>query len=72
MFFDAMNETINVEEALLNNNFKVIKAWLKENIHQYGGLYNGKDLIQKVCSKPFSAQSYVDGLIAKYSALYKL
>lgn len=72
MFFDAMNETINVEEALLNNNFKVIKAWLKENIHQYGGLYNGKDLIQKVCQKPFKAQSYVDGLIAKYSALYKL
>lgn len=72
MFFEAMNEAINVEEALLNNNFKVIKNWLRENIHHFGGLYNGKDLIRKICLKPFSAQSYIDGLITKYSALYQL
>lgn len=72
MFFEAMKKELNVEELLLNNDFKTIKAWLKENIHQYGGLYNGKDLIEKVCQKPFDASAYVDGLIAKYSALYNL
>jgi carboxypeptidase Taq len=72
MFFEAMSKELNVEELLLNNDFKTIKAWLKENIHQYGGLYNGKDLIEKVCHKPFDASAYVDGLIAKYSALYNL
>jgi len=72
MFFDAMSKELPVNDLLLDNNFKVIKAWLKENIHQYGGLYNGKDLVLKVCKEPFTAQSYVDGLIKKYSALYQL
>lgn len=72
MFFEAMNASFNVEEALLNQDFKQIKAWLKENIHQYGGLYNGKDLIQRVCGESFSASAYVNGLIEKYSKLYSL
>lgn len=72
MFYEALNKDIDVEKALKENNFKIIKSWLKDNIHQYGGLYNGKELIEKVCSKPFSATSYVDGLITKYSKLYSL
>jgi carboxypeptidase Taq len=72
MFFEAMGHDIDVEAMLLNNDFKSIKTWLKENIHQYGGLYNGKELIEKVCKKPFSAHAYVEGLITKYSKLFQL
>jgi carboxypeptidase Taq len=72
MFFEAMSQELDVENLLLNNDFKSIKAWLKENVHQYGGLYTGKELIEKVCKKPFSAKAYVEGLISKYSKLYQL
>lgn len=72
MFFETLNAMLDVEEALLANNFHIIKEWLKDNIHTYGGLYSGKDLINKVCSKPFNASAYVDGLIRKYSKLYNL
>lgn len=72
MFFETLQASIDVEKALLENNFIIIKEYLKENIHTYGGLYNGKALINKVCSKPFSADAYVDGLIKKYSKLYNL
>ena len=68
----AMRKDINIEEVLKNNQFSVIKEWLKENIHQYGGLYTPEEMLIKVTGEPFNPQYYIDYLMEKYTKLYDL
>ena len=71
-FFDAMMKSINVDEALENNQFEVIENWLKENIHQYGALYKADVIMNKVCGCDFDPNKYCDYLIEKFSKIYEL
>lgn len=71
-FEATMKDQIDVYHALANNNFKIIKDWLKINIHQHGGLYTPNQLCQMITNQPFNAQYYIDYLINKYSKLYGL
>lgn len=69
-FFDTLKQQINVDEVLSSGQFSVIREWLKENIHQYGGKYTSQQMLQRVTHKPFDANIYCDYLIEKFSALY--
>ena len=71
-FYEAMNKDIDIDKELENNNFKVIREWLKEHIHQYGALYTADEIFEKVCHQPFNPNIYIDYLINKYSKLYKI
>ncbi|MBQ4252507.1 MAG: carboxypeptidase M32, partial [Erysipelotrichaceae bacterium] len=50
--------------------FTVIKDWLREKIHQYGGLYLPAEQIEMATGEPFDPQYYVDYLVDKYTKLY--
>lgn len=71
-FYHLMAENINIEEALRNGRFDLINDFLKNTIHQYGGLYTAPQLFEKVCHAPFDPKYYIDYLISKYSMLYNL
>lgn len=71
-FYEAMNKDIDVNAELEKGNFAAIKAWLKEHIHQYGGLYNSKEMMLKVTGKEFDANIFCDYLINKYTKLFNL
>ncbi|MGN1398944.1 MAG: carboxypeptidase M32 [Erysipelotrichaceae bacterium] len=71
-FVDKMSADIDIEKCLADNQFGLIKAWLKENIGQYGGLNSPTDQMIIATSKPFDPNYYVDYLINKYSKLYNL
>jgi len=47
-----------------------IKDWLKTHIHQYGGTYTFKDLVQKVTGAKFTTKYWQDYLEEKYKAIY--
>jgi carboxypeptidase Taq len=66
----TMQKEINVEQAILDNDIKVINNWLKEKIHQFGSSKTAKQLIQDVTGEPFDAKYYVQYLKEKYSKLY--
>lgn len=68
----ALRKDMDVEATLIANNFKAIKAWLADQIHRHGGIYEPKELLVKVTGEPFNPQYYVDYLIAKATALYQL
>lgn len=68
----AMNKELDVEEALASGDIKPIKAWLKENIHQWGGLYRAHELFDRVCHEPFNPDYYVQYLKSKFETLYDL
>ena len=71
-FFKAMQEDINVDEALENNQFEIVENWLKDNIHTYGALYPADVIMNKVCKQSFDPNVYCDYLIDKFTNVYKL
>ena len=48
-----------------------ITAWLREKVHQYGGLMEPADVVKNACGD-FSAEDYIQYLTRKYTELYGL
>ena len=70
--YNAMNKCFNVEEAIEGGNMKAITDWLKDNIHKYGSSKFSKDILYLATGEEFNPEYYVDYLVKKYTALYKL
>lgn len=68
-FMNQMRKEIDIDALLLKGDMKSIFNWLKENIHQYSGMYDTQEMIEKVCHEPFNPSYYTDYLIKKYSKL---
>ena len=49
---------------------KVIRKFLRENIHQYGKLKTSRQILKDVTGEDFNPQYYVDYLKEKYSRIY--
>lgn len=56
-------------KALLNGQMDIVFKWLRENIHQFGGMYDTQTMIEKVTNESFNPNYYIDYLIEKYSTL---
>ena len=48
-----------------------VSAWLKDKVHQYGGLLTPAQVVENACG-PFDPTVYTDYLVKKYSELYQL
>lgn len=51
--------------------FEVIE-WLKNNIHQYGGIYDYNYLLMKATHEEFNPKYYIEYLKNKFEKIYKL
>ncbi len=71
-FVAAMSKDLDYEKALSENRFQDIKDWLREHIHQYGGLYSPNEIIEMATGEPFNPNYYVDYLVKKFSTLYNI
>jgi carboxypeptidase Taq len=71
-WMSALRKDLDVEELLASNHMDVIKQWLEEKIHRYGGSRKADELLREVTGESFNPQYYVDYLITKYSEIYKL
>lgn len=69
-FMKKMRESMDVDRALENNHYEECVAWLKENIHQYGCLYSGEEILRKATGEDFNVKYYIDYLKEKYTKLY--
>ena len=48
-----------------------ITGWLREKVHQYGGLMEPADVVKNACGD-FSPEDYIQYLTRKYTELYGL
>ena len=71
-FMEAMRKDLDVENCLKNNDFQAIKDWLKEHIHQYGGMYLPNEQIRIATGEDFNPKYYTDYLKKKYSKIYEI
>ncbi|MDX2066342.1 MAG: carboxypeptidase M32 [Fimbriimonadaceae bacterium] len=62
----------DTDMRITRGEFAPILQWLREHMYQYGSKFAPKDLVVKVTGKPMDPTEYLDGLQAKYTALYHL
>ncbi len=73
MFLEALTKQLgDVDTILAEGRVKEITKWLHDNIHQYGSLYNSKEVIERVCGAEVSAKPILKYFYEKYGQLYEL
>ncbi len=65
--FDYMKVDIHIEGLLKEGKMDEVCAWLKENIHQYGGTKTTQEILLESVKDTFNPNHYVDYLVKKYS-----
>src|SRR5581483_253995 len=72
-FFEAAGKELGpLTEMFRKGEFKPLKTWLNETIHQHGKRYPANRLVQVVTGQPLSAEPLVRHLRSKFTALYGL
>ena len=59
------------KEQIAEGNFRNIKKWLVENVHQQGNLYDPTVLIKKITGEEMNAKPYYEYLDSKCSWVYE-
>lgn len=65
--YHAMNQEIDIKEAIQNNQMDKINAWSKEHIHKYASSKTPKELMLIATKEPFNPMYYVNYLKEKFS-----
>jgi carboxypeptidase Taq len=76
IFSGQMLDEINKEvpewhNHLAQGNMAGVKKWLRQNVYDYGNLYDPQDLIKKISGKELDVKPYLHYLQEKYSHLYE-
>lgn len=66
-----MEADLDVWGDVAKGDLSEVTAWLKEKVHQYGGLKEPRDIIENACGK-FDPTAYTEYLVKKYSEIYGL
>lgn len=71
-FFSAFaKENPGWEDEVRAGRLPFIREWLKENIHQWGRMYNAEELAKKITGKPLDETAYCSYLKKKYADIYR-
>ena len=69
--FEAMKSDLpSLDKDLENGEIGSAKNWLTKKIHQYGSLYEPKNLMEKATGKEFSVEPLISYLEEKFTDLY--
>jgi carboxypeptidase Taq len=72
-FWNALTNDLKDPFALIEKGeFAPILGWLQEKIYSKGRKFTPKELIQQASGEPMNPSYYLDGLGAKYRAIYGL
>ena len=66
-----MEQTVDVAGDSAKGDLSHIAGWLREKVHQYGGLMVPADVVKNACGE-FDPHYYTDYLTRKYTELYQL
>ena len=73
MFVPAMcRDGVDLNAACASGDLAPVRAWLGENIWQWGRAKDAPELIERTCGMSFDARYYCSYLEDKFSALYNL
>ena len=72
-FFAAVRKEIpDLDEKIARGKLSELLAWLREKIHQYGKIYQPKELIERVTGHAPDSSHFVRYIVDKYTDIYDL
>jgi carboxypeptidase Taq len=71
-FAAARREIPELDRQIEGGNLAELLAWLRRNIHQYGKMYEPKELIERVTGEKPDPSYFVSYIVDKYSDVYDL
>jgi carboxypeptidase Taq len=71
-FAKADRDLGGLHRQFARGEFKPLREWLREQIHQYGSRYTAPQLIERVTGQPLSHEFLMDHLHGKFGGLYGL
>lgn len=72
-FFEQANQSLpKLQEQIAKGNTSELLAWLRENIHQHGRLYEAEELCKRVTGKGLTIDPFIEYVKEKYGALYNV
>ena len=66
-----MEQEFDVYGGVAHGDLSAVTGWLREKVHQYGGLMEPADVVKNACGD-FSPEDYIQYLTRKYTELYGL
>lgn len=67
MYISAIEHDLgNIDTLLRDGRIKDITSYLNEKIHVYGGVYNSKEVIQRLCNQEIDSKYIIDYFKKKY------
>ena len=71
-FATARREIANLDEKIARGKLSDLLSWLRKNIHQYGKMYEPKELIERVTGEKPDPSYFVRYIMDKYTDVYDL
>ncbi len=72
IYNDALKKHPTLPEDFEKGNFSNLLAYLRENIHQYGKIYEAKDLIKKITGEDLNPDYFIEYVEKKYYPIYRV
>lgn len=72
LYQKAKRQIGDLEKEIAGGNLRIFLTWLRENVHQWGQIYEAQALMKKVTGKPISADGWWKYITKKYSQIYGL
>ncbi|MBI3309051.1 MAG: carboxypeptidase M32 [Candidatus Melainabacteria bacterium] len=72
-FYNQIRKEIpDIEQKLEKGDFKELREYLKEKIHQYGLLETPEEILQRVTGEPLKTHYFINYIKEKYNKIYSL
>jgi carboxypeptidase Taq len=72
LYKGMLRDLPDYQQLIKEGRISEITAWLSENVHNHGGTYEPKVLIEKITGEPLNAKYFLQYLNEKYSKIYNL
>jgi carboxypeptidase Taq len=58
------------DDQIRGGNFKPLRAWLREQLHQHGRMFQPQELVKRITGSPIDPEPYLRYLESKYTEIY--
>jgi len=72
IFAKLRSEIADLDERIASGDFEPLLAWLRENVHRLGGIYEPNELIERITGEGLDPSYFVTYVKEKYSDIYRL
>jgi len=67
---DALKKNPSLPEEYENGNFSNLLTYLRENVHQYGKIYQANELIKRITGEDLNPNYFIEYIEKKFYPIY--